>query len=48
LADTREHRSCAAGTYVWDGSTNAAFDPPQQFAREQAIFGATTQCGDCH
>jgi hypothetical protein len=33
----------AAGTYVWDGNTNAAFDPPQQFAREQAIFGATTQ-----
>jgi hypothetical protein len=33
----------AAGTYVWDGNTDAAFDPPQQFAREQAIFGATTQ-----
>jgi hypothetical protein len=33
----------AAGTYVWDGNTDAAFDPPQQFAREQTIFGATTQ-----
>ena len=33
----------AAGTYVWDGNANAAFDPPQQFAREQAIFGAATQ-----
>ena len=25
------------------GDTNAAFDPPQQFAREQTIFGAATQ-----
>ena len=33
----------AAGTYVRDGNTDAAFDPPQQFAREQAIFGAATQ-----
>jgi len=33
----------AAGTYVLGGDTNAAFDPPQQFAREQAIFGAATQ-----
>src|SRR5579863_1843942 len=33
----------AAGTYVLGGDTNAAFDPPQQFAREQAIFGASTQ-----
>jgi len=33
----------AAGTYVRDGETDAAFDPPRQFAREQAIFGATTQ-----
>ena len=33
----------AAGTYALDGDVNAAFDPPQQFAREQAIFGATTQ-----
>ena len=33
----------AAGTYAWDGNVNAAFDPPQQFAREQAIFGAATQ-----
>src|SRR5580704_4914047 len=33
----------AAGTYVLDGNADAAFDPPQQFAREQAIFGAATQ-----
>src|SRR5579863_6814675 len=33
----------AAGTYVLGGDTNAAFDPPQQFAREQAIFGTATQ-----
>ena len=33
----------AAGTYVRDGDTDAAFDPPQQFAREQAIFGPSTQ-----
>jgi hypothetical protein len=33
----------AAGTYVLGGDANAAFDPPQQFAREQAIFGASTQ-----
>ena len=33
----------AAGTYVLGGDTNAAFDPPQQFAREQTIFGAATQ-----
>jgi hypothetical protein len=33
----------AAGTYVLDGHADAAFDPPQQFAREQAIFGPATQ-----
>ncbi len=33
----------AAGTYVRDGRPEAAFDPVQQFAREQAIFGALTQ-----
>jgi alpha-1,2-mannosyltransferase len=33
----------AAGTYVLDGNPAAPFDPPQQFAREQAIFGAATQ-----
>ncbi len=33
----------AAGTYVLDGHVNAAFDPVQQFAREQTIFGASTQ-----
>ena len=33
----------AAGSYVLGGDADAAFDPPQQFAREQAIFGATTQ-----
>src|ERR1700683_4602327 len=33
----------AAGTYVRDGRPEAAFDPVQQFAREQAIFGASTQ-----
>jgi alpha-1,2-mannosyltransferase len=33
----------AAGTYALDGNADAAFDPPQQFAREQAIFGPTTQ-----
>ncbi len=33
----------AAGTYVLGGDVNAAFDPPQQFAREQAMFGASTQ-----
>jgi len=27
----------AAGTYVLDGDATAPFDPPQQFAREQAI-----------
>jgi len=32
----------AAGTYVLDGNPEAPFDPPQQYAREQAIFGATT------
>src|SRR6187399_2665482 len=32
----------AAGTYVLDGNAAAAFDPPQQYAREQAIFGAAT------
>lgn len=33
----------AAGTYVLDGQPSAPFDPPQQFAREQAIFGQATQ-----
>jgi alpha-1,2-mannosyltransferase len=33
----------AAGTYVRDGNTDAAFDPPQQFARERALFGDGTQ-----
>ncbi|HZC57626.1 MAG TPA: glycosyltransferase family 87 protein [Xanthobacteraceae bacterium] len=33
----------AAGTYVLDGDATAPFDPPQQFAREQAIFGNATQ-----
>jgi alpha-1,2-mannosyltransferase len=33
----------AAGTYVRDGNADAAFDPPAQYAREQAIFGAATQ-----
>ncbi len=33
----------AAGTYVLDGNAAAAFDPAQQFARERAIFGDTTQ-----
>jgi len=32
----------AAGTYVLDGNPDAPFDPPQQYAREQAIFGAAT------
>jgi Glycosyltransferase family 87 len=32
----------AAGTYVLDGTPDAPFDPPQQYHREQAIFGATT------
>jgi hypothetical protein len=33
----------AAGTYVLDGSAAAPFDPPRQYAREQAIFGTDTQ-----
>src|SRR4029078_5868980 len=33
----------AAGTYVLDGQPAAPFDPARQFAREQAIFGASTQ-----
>ena len=33
----------AAGTYVLDGAPAAPFDPPRQFAREQAIFGQATQ-----
>jgi hypothetical protein len=32
----------AAGTYVLDGDPNAPFDPPRQYAREQAIFGTAT------
>ncbi|HEX5211294.1 MAG TPA: glycosyltransferase family 87 protein [Pseudolabrys sp.] len=33
----------AAGSYVLDGEPTAPFDPPKQFAREQAIFGQATQ-----
>jgi alpha-1,2-mannosyltransferase len=33
----------AAGTYVDEGNAAAAFDPVQQFAHEQAIFGPDTQ-----
>ena len=33
----------AAGTYVLDSNAAAPFDPPRQYAREQAIFGADTQ-----
>jgi alpha-1,2-mannosyltransferase len=33
----------AAGTYVDEGNVAAAFDPVQQFVREQSIFGADTQ-----
>ena len=33
----------AAGTYVLDGEPAAPFDPPLQYAREQAIFGQATQ-----
>lgn len=32
----------AAGTYVLDGSAAAPFNPPRQYAREQAIFGKDT------
>ena len=32
----------AAGTYVNEGNAVAPFDPPQQYAREQAIFGNAT------
>jgi len=32
----------AAGTYVRDGNPTAPFDPPQQYAREQALFGKAT------
>jgi alpha-1,2-mannosyltransferase len=33
----------AAGTYVLDGRPEAPFDPPQQYARERALFGPATQ-----
>ncbi len=33
----------AAGTYVIDGDAAAPFDPVQQYARERAIFGQSTQ-----
>jgi len=33
----------AAGSYVLDGEPSAPFDPPHQYAREQAIFGQATQ-----
>jgi alpha-1,2-mannosyltransferase len=33
----------AAGTLANDGHGERAFDPPQQFAREQALFGKNTQ-----
>jgi hypothetical protein len=32
----------AAGTYVLDGNAAAPFDPAQQYAREQKIFGVET------
>jgi alpha-1,2-mannosyltransferase len=32
----------AAGTYVRDGNPDAPFDPPTQYAREQAIFAKAT------
>ncbi len=32
----------AAGTYVLEGKASAPFDPRQQYAREQAIFGKDT------
>ncbi|HEY7228976.1 MAG TPA: glycosyltransferase family 87 protein [Pseudolabrys sp.] len=32
----------AAGTYVLDGDAATPFDPPRQYAREQAIFGKDT------
>jgi len=32
----------AAGTYALEGRPAAAFDPPQQYAREQTIFGEST------
>jgi len=32
----------AAGTYVLERDPEAPFDPPRQYAREQAIFGAAT------
>src|SRR5690242_9907021 len=32
----------AAGTYVRDGNPAAPFDPLQQYAREQALFGTAT------
>ncbi len=32
----------AAGTYVLEGKATAPFDPPAQYAREQAIFGPDT------
>ena len=33
----------AAGTYINEGNATAPFDPPQQYAREQTIFGNDTQ-----
>ena len=33
----------AAGTYVLEGNPNAPFDSRQQYTREQAIFGQSTQ-----
>lgn len=32
----------AAGSYVLEGNPTAPFDPPRQYAREQAIFGTAT------
>ncbi len=32
----------AAGTYVLEGQATVPFDPPRQYAREQAIFGPAT------
>src|SRR6201996_882170 len=38
----------AAGTYVDEDSAAAAFDPVQQFTREQSIFGKDTQLYGWH
>ena len=33
----------SAGTYVLEGRATVPFNPPQQYAREQTLFGAKTQ-----